>query len=125
MSVEAGRFETVLPQIALDVYVTVTTMEQDGILSQVRRLQSKPRRLESLVVMLHIVQRWYYFCDLPLTINDLAQGEESQRFIQELIIEILKIIANYRKEVKTTWGVSVYLQRKYFVYLGVFFILGT
>lgn len=85
MSVEAGRCEIALPQIALDVYVTVTTMEQDGILSQVRRQQSKPRHLESLVVVLHIVQRGYYFCDLPLTINDLAQGEESQRFKNSLL----------------------------------------
>ena len=81
MSVEAGRCEIALPQITLDVYVTATTMEQDGILSQVRRVQSKARHLGSQLVMLHIiVQRWYYFLDLPLTINDSVQDEESQCF---------------------------------------------
>lgn len=78
MSVEAGRCEIALPQIRLDVYMTVTTMEQDGILSQVRRVQSKARHLGSQLVMLHIVQRWCYFLDLPLTINDSVWDEESQ-----------------------------------------------
>lgn len=77
MSVEAGRCEIALPQITRDVYMIATTMEQDGILSQVRRMQSKAMHLGSQLVMLHLVQRWYYFLDLQLTINDSAQDEES------------------------------------------------
>lgn len=57
MSVEAERCEIALPQITVDVYMTATAMEQDGALSQVRRVQSKARSLGSQSVMLQIVQR--------------------------------------------------------------------
>lgn len=69
-SVEAGRCEIALSEITLDVYMTMTTMEHDGILSQVRRVQSKEKQLISQLFMLHIVQRWDYIFDLPLTTNN-------------------------------------------------------
>lgn len=56
MSVEAGRCEIALPQITLDVCANATRMDQDGILSQVRGVQSKARHLGSQVVVLQVVQ---------------------------------------------------------------------
>lgn len=73
MPLEAGRCEAALPEITLDMYVTAATMEPGGVLSQVRRVQSKTRRLGPQQVMLHIVHGRDCFLDLLMTVSDSAQ----------------------------------------------------